>query len=166
MAIDLSDLVDFVRAEVDAPGDNSFPDSTDAEWTIQLQGAYWELVLDGLVHIGSYTEVDGVLAPIAPNVTEFPRDMQQLVVFYAGIRIVRNKLRTMGTVFRAKAGPVEYETQNSANVMKAILDELVRKRNVILTRLSDLGHISGAYLDMLYVRDESVSYGDSWWTRY
>jgi len=165
MAVDLADLVEFVRAEVDAPGEDSFPEATDADWTLQLQSSYWELVLDGILGVGDYTEVDGVLTPSTAT-ADLPRDIQQLVVFYAGIRVIRNKLRTMGTLFRAKAGPVEYETQNSANVLKSILDELVRKRNLVLNRLSDLGAVDSVYVDMVQYRDASMGEGSMWWVKY
>lgn len=163
MAIDLSDLVELLRSEVDAPGEDSFPDAVEDDWVNQLRSAFWEVVLDGV--ISSYEETDGIVTPTS-GTTDLARDLQQLVIFYAGVRVIRNKLRTMGTAFRAKAGPVEYETQNSAQVLKSILDELVRKRNVILNRLSDMGSVDSHYIDMIMYRDEALTYGDSWFVRY
>jgi hypothetical protein len=164
MSVDLSDLVELLRAEVDAPGDNSFTDAVDADWVNQLRSGFWETVLDGIMM--GYQEVDGIVTPIFPVIDDLSREYQQLVIFYAGVRVVRNKLRTMGTAFRAKAGPVEYETQNSAQVLKSIMDELINKRNIILRRLSDLGSSKSYYVDMVISRDESLAFGDSWFTRY
>lgn len=163
MAVDLSDLVDLLRSEVDAPGEDSFPEAVEDDWVNQLRSGFWEVVLDGV--LTNYTESDGIVTPTS-GTTDLPRDIQQLVIFYAGVRVIRNKLRTMGTAFRAKAGPVEYETQNSAQVFKSILDELVRKRNTVLSRLSDLGYADTYYIDMIIARDESIAYGDSWFVRY
>jgi hypothetical protein len=164
MAVDLSDLVELLQAEVDAPGENSFTDAVENDWVNQLRSGFWETVLDGIM-LG-YEETDGIVTPVAPNTTDLSREFQQLVIFYAGVRVIRNKLRTVGTAFRAKAGPVEYETQNSAQVLKAILDELINKRNIILKRLSDLGSSNAYYVDMVISRDESMGYGDVWFTRY
>lgn len=163
MAVDLSDLVELLRSEVDAPGEDSFPDAVENDWVNQLRSAFWEGVLDGV--ISGYEEDEGIVSPTTGS-TDLSRDLQQLVIFYAGVRVIRNKLRTMGTAFRAKAGPVEYETQNSAQVLKSILDELVRKRNLILTRLSDMGSVDSHYIDMIIYRDEAQAYGDAWWVRY
>ena len=163
MAVDLSDLIDMIKAEVDAPGEDSFPDALDVDWTNQLQGAFWEAVLDGI--ITGYEETDGIVTPTSGS-TDITRDLQQLIVFYAGVRVIRNKLRTMGTLFRAKAGPVEYETQNSAQVLKSIMDELVRKRNLLLSRLSDLGTVDSVYVDMVIYREQSMQDESTWWVRY
>lgn len=164
MSVDLSTLVELLQAEVDAPGTDSFPLAVEDDWVNQLRSAFWETVLDGITM--GYSETDGFVTPVAPVTDDLSREYQQLVIFYAGIRVIRNKLLSMGTMFRAKAGPVEYETQNSANVMKAVLDELTNKRNIILTRLSDLGSSNAYYVDMVISRDQSMSYGDSWWIRY
>lgn len=164
MSVDLSNLVELLQAEVDAPGENSFADAVETDWVNQLRSGFWETVLDGIMF--GYEETDGIVTPIAPNITDLSREYQQLVIFYAGVRVVRNKLRTVGTAFKAKAGPVEYETQNSAQVLKAILDELINKRNIILRRLSDLGSSKAYYVDMVISRDVSMGYGNSWFTRY
>lgn len=163
MAVDLSDLVELLQAEVDAPGEDSFPEAVENDWVNQLRSAFWEVVLDGV--LTGYTEDEGIVSPSSGS-TDLSREYQQLIIFYAGVRVIRNKLRTIGTLFKAKAGPVEYETQNSAQVLKSIMDELVRRRNLILSRLSDLGTIDSVYVDMVIQRDESMAYGDSWFVRY
>jgi hypothetical protein len=165
MAIDLGDLIEFLQSEVDAPGEDSFPDASDDDWLSNLQSAFWEAVLDGVIDPGLFTESDGVITPVSGS-TEISRELQQLIVFYAGVRVVRNKIRNMNTVFRAKAGPVEYETQQAATVLKALLDELVRKRNLILTRMSDLGGTSTFYVDSVIERDRSIGHRDTIWINY
>lgn len=165
MAVDLGDLVELLQAEVDPPGTNSFPEAVEDDWINQLRGGFWEIVLDGIIGPDDYIDNEGVIEPSKAK-TDLSRDMQQLVIFYAGIRVVRNKLLTLNTVFRAKAGGVEYETQQAATILKAILDELTRKRNTILSRLSDLGTVDSVYVDMVINRDYSLRYGDSFWTNY
>jgi len=166
MAVDLGDLTELLLAEVDAPGENSFPDATDDDWLNNLRSAYWEIVLDGIIPPNKYTESDGIITPTDPDGEDLARDLQQLVVFYAGVRIIRNKLRVMNTTFRSKAGPVEFETQQSANVLRAILDELVRKRNIVLERLSDMGVADTHYIDMVLERNDALAFGETIWVNY
>lgn len=164
MAVDLSDLVELLISEVNVPGGDAFPGAADEEWTNKLRNAFWETVLDGIV--SGYTEDEGIVEPEDAGDEEFPRYLQQLVIFYAGVNIIRNKMHIVNSVFRAKAGPVEFETQQAATILKAVMDELIRKRNIILTRLSDSGQASPIYVDMVMAREESYAYGETDWVGY
>lgn len=159
-SIDLADLVDYLKAELNVPGSDSFPDATEVEWVNQLSTAFWETVLDGL--ISGYTEEDGIISP-SSGTSPLPRDMQQLVIFYAGVKVVRNQLRDLKTAFRAKAGPVEYEVQQSAQVLKTLLDELTRRRNFLLERLSDVSTSATHYIDIIVERESSINDGLTYW---
>lgn len=159
--VDITDLTDFLIAEVNVPGGNAFPEATTADWEIRLMNAFWETVLDGLIR-GYVMDDNGIVTPQTGSV-ELIREFQQLIIFYAGVTVVRNALRTLNASFRAKAGVVEYETTQAATVMKSILDELVRKRAIVLQRLSDIGQIATTYVDMNFWRDDSLRYGDTWW---
>lgn len=165
MAVDLSDLVENLKREVASPGneDTAFPNATDADWLGNLQDGFWECVLDGVIE--GYTESDGIVSPSSGS-TDLSRDLQQLVVFYAGFKIVRNELRTLPTLFRAKAGDNEYEKQQAATLLKSLMDELTRKRNVLLDRLSDIGAIDATYVDAVVQRTNSISDGDTYWIQY
>jgi hypothetical protein len=160
MAVDLSDLVDSLKREVNAPGLTQLPDATDTQYLGNLQDGFWEAVLDGLIE--GYTETDGIVTPVS-GTTDLSRELQQLVVFYAGFRIVRNLMRDLKTAFKASAGPVSYETEQSANLLKSILDDLKGKRNFLLNRLSDLGAVNSVYIDALSARDDSINYRDTYW---
>lgn len=162
MAVDLGDLVDSLKREVSVPGDFAtvFPNSTDGDLSGALSDAFWDARLDGLI-VG-YTETDGLVTPTSGSV-ELTRDLQQLVVFYAGYRIVRNALRSISTSFRAKAGPVEYETQQAATQLTEILKDLQRRRMQLLERLSDLGQIPAFYVDAYASRNDSLSLNDITW---
>lgn len=164
MAVDLSELIDSLKREVGTPGneDSTFPDALDADWLGHLQDGFWQARLDGMLE--GYQETDGVVTPVASSAADLTRDLQQLVVLYAGIRIVTNQLRGIQTLFRAKAGAVEYETQQSAQVLKEILQELHRRRAVALERLSDLGQAETYYVDAVAERDWQISaQGLDWW---
>lgn len=161
MAIDLFELVESLRREVSPPGEDLFPNATDDDYLGNLQDAFWEARLDGLLE--GYTESDGTVEPTDSGGDDLTRDLQQLIVFYAGFKIVRNHLRSIKTMFRAQAGPVEFETQQSANVLKDLLLELKYKRDLVLTRLSDLGQVPTTYIDALVARDDSILFGDTYY---
>lgn len=163
MSVDLSTLVESLKREVTPPGEEetTFPDATDETWMGYLSDGFWEIRLDGM--LAGFTEASGLVSP-STGTTELTRDMLQLVVFYAGIRILRNQILAFNTVFRAKAGPVEFETQKSAQTLKALLDDMRERRNLVLYRLSDVGVVPSYYIDALRSREESMSWGDISWT--
>ena len=149
MATDLSDLIDSLKREVNPPGSNLYPDANDDTWLGNLQDAFWEAYLDGLI-TSTYAESDGLVTP------DLPKDLQQLLVFYAGYKIIRNTIRDLKTMFRSKAGPVEYEVQQSSSVFRDILAELSKKRSLLLQRLSDLGYADSYYVDAVIARTDSA----------
>lgn len=159
MAVDLGDLIESLRREVSQPGAEltTFPDSNDDIFFGHLQDAFWETRLDGV--ITGYTEADGLVEPISGD-DELGRELQQLVVIYAGLRIIRNQLINMNTVFRAKGGPVEYETQKAASVLKAAYDSMISRRDHILVVLADTGAANTYYIDAVLNRDDGF---DIWW---
>lgn len=164
MAVDLGDLIESLRREVSAPGaeETTFPNASDDTFFGHLQDAFWEMWIESGL-LGDYTEVDGLVTHVNGG-ADLGRGLQQLVVLYAGIRIMRNELRSMNTMFRAKGGPVEYETQKSAAVLKAVYDDLVNRRNYVLVALGDVGAVNTYYIDAVMERDSNLGYGDgTWW---
>jgi len=161
MAVDLSDYVENLKREVSAPGLTQLPNATDAEYLGNLQDGFWESVLDGV--ITGFTESDGIVTNKSAGGADIGRDLVQLVVFYAGFRIVRNQLRDLKTSFKAKAGTVDYEIEQSANVLKAIMDDLTKRRSIVLARLGDIGSTHSYYFDQIQGRENSIIYGDSYW---
>lgn len=155
---DLFDLVDALKREVNSLGVDSFPDASDAEWLGNLQDGFWEAILDGTLDI-SYVETDGEVTPDLPQV------LQRLVVFYAGLRIIRNQLKQLNTLFRAKAGNVEFETKQDWQVLKALLDDMIKRRAAFISNLSEDYQIHSIYNDGIINRDQSIYYGDTYWVR-
>lgn len=171
MPVDLSDLVDSLRREVNTPGADSFPDANNSVYVGYLQDGFWEIRLDGISSFDGYTEAEGIVSPVDssgdvdPDGTDLDRTLQQLIVLYAGVRMIRNQLLNLQSVFRAKAGPVEYETQYSASLLKAVLDELRARRDLILYRLANVGAVTDYYIDALSAREASFDSGYThWWT--
>lgn len=156
MATDLSELVPSLKREVSIPGseEDTF-DAPASTWKGFLSDAFWTARLDGLL---SGYEAEGTI--VAPDL---PRDLQQLVVLYASMTIVRNELRALNTTFRTKAGPVEFETQKSANLLTGLLDDMAERRKYLLGRLGDAGIVPSYYIDALLERESSITSGDLYW---
>lgn len=147
MAVDLSDYVDSLRREVTPPGSTTFSSVADEVFVGYLADAFWEVRLDGFIEPYS-SDPSGIILPINdPQVTAgdvdytpTPYDPQKdigraeiaLICLYAGIKIIRNNLMEKSTKIRAKAGPVEFEQDNSANFLVAMLQELTDTRKRLL----------------------------------
>lgn len=163
-AVDLEDLVDSLRRTVSPPGIDLFPLATDDDWVGRLQDGFWAATLDGFF-LGAYTESNGLITPVNPGSPDMGRDLQQLIVFYASFRIVLSAIRNFTSLTRSKAGPVEFETTSSPNLMRDLLKELAEERNILLRRLSDIGTVPSYYVDGVAARTDSIVNGITQWTR-
>lgn len=160
--LDLSDLASDLQITLNAPGENAYSTVSEDEWVNRLRNAFWDAVLDGL--IPGYSESEGLISPIDTSGVLLARDQQQLIIMYAAISIVRNQLLTLKTVFRAKSGNNEFETQQSAIVLKALLDEFSSRRIYILGRLADTGIARDTYyIDSYTSRQQSYDYAYTSW---
>jgi hypothetical protein len=179
MSVDLNDLVEPLRIETQAPGGEPYPDATDDDYVGNLTNAFWELRLYGFLQ--GYEEnaaarggpPEFIAAIVTPTGGEFSptqdlsRDMQQLIILWAAWKIALNHMGSLNTLFRAKAGPVEYETQQAASVVKDVLDQLQARIKYILDRLPSIygGGTPVAFLDAVIDRTYSQATGWSWWLR-
>lgn len=186
MAVDLNDLVDNFKREVSPPGTDLYPDATDASWSGSLTDAFWEIRLYGFLagfeedaasRGGPVEFGEGIVTPIgaidgyddptgyAPG-QDLPRDLQQLIILWAGWKVVLNQMQNLSSMFRAKAGPVEVETQHAASVLKTILDQLKNKIDFITANLSTFGvGTNVAAFDALVESTYNLTTGMAWWVR-
>jgi hypothetical protein len=149
MSVDVGDLVDSLKREVNPPGISLLPDAVDAEYEGHLSDAFWELVQFG--YISGFTEADGIITEdIATPVDDLTKEYQQLIVISAGLRIMRLLILNLDTLFRSKAGPVEFEVQKSANALNNVLDHLQSRFNSIVARLPNSKDVSTLYYSDTY----------------
>jgi hypothetical protein len=182
VAIDLATLVDAVRVSVNPPGSDLFPDATDDSWIGALINSFWEIRLYGLLasweedaasRDGPLDFTEGIVTPLGVDETyddptgyaptDMGRDYQQLVVLWTSWRTVLNRMGSLSTTFRAKAGPVEYETQNAATVLKSVLDALKQQLDAILGQLRNVGADTTIVLDAMVERSYAQAVGETWW---
>lgn len=154
MAVDLAEFVPSLRREVTPPGSDLFNDVNDDTFTGYLADAFWEARLDGFAPKWE-ADLDGIVTPIEGHDEEFPRELVGLVILYAGIKILRNRILNINTAFRAKAGSVEYEVENSANMLSEMLKQLAERRAVLLEEVK-LAPTPTFYFDGYSQRNHSV----------
>ncbi len=162
MVVDLSEdqYIDSLKREVTPLGSNLFSNVTDnSVWLGYLTDAFWEAKLDGFME--GYVEEDGEVEHESGG-PDLNRKYVALIVLYAGIRVLRNRILNMNTGFRAKAGPVEFEQQNSATMLAEMLKQLRTTKDRILEELDDFEASHTLVLDALSVRTfDSASYWGS-----
>lgn len=134
MAVDLSEFVEVLKREIQPPGTNLFSTVTNTQWVGYLSDAFWEARLDGFM-LGYETNEDGEIVPVTDGDPDLGRQWMALIVLYAGVKILRNKILNLNTQFRAKAGPVEFEQQNSANMLVEMLKQLKATKDRVLEEL-------------------------------
>lgn len=155
MAVDLSEYVDSLRREI-TPVDGPAPFIQDQVLVGYLVDAFWDARLDGFLKDYSADE-DGIVTHNSGSDRELPREGVALCVIYAGARILRLQLINTEAHFRATAGPVEFETRSSANVMQEMLQQLQWRKERLLEALE---RTDVAVLDALTTRTLSPgSYG-------
>jgi hypothetical protein len=131
MSVDLSNYVDSLRREVSPPGQDAFAAVGDDVFAGYLADAFWEVRLDGFMEPFA-ADPDGIVTPITPSAPDIGREDIALVILYAGIKIIRNRLLATNTRLSAKAGPVEFTTENSALLLVEMLKELTNIKNRLL----------------------------------
>lgn len=141
MAVDLSEdeYIDSLKREVTPLGSSVFDAVDSAVWLGYLTDAFWEAKLDGFM-VGYVADEDGEITNESGG-ADLPRQYIALVVLYAGIRVLRNRILNMNTGFRAKAGPVEFEQQNSATMLAEMLKQLRATKDRIIDEL-DSGEVT------------------------
>lgn len=162
MAVDLSDLTISLQREVNPPGTDLFPTATDDEWLGQLQDSFWEAKLYGF--FAGFTESDGLVTPLTGSI-DLGRDFQELIVLFAGARVIRNELKNTNTKFHAEAGSAVFEVENSANLLIAILKDIRSKVDLAMAAIGTINSTTVAYVDSLIGRETSLWYGTTFVAR-
>ena len=153
MAVDLIDYVPSLKREVQPPGTTIFAGVSDGEWVGYLTDAFWEARLDGLLQgyvVEGYDPddpADSTIAPVTTGASDIDGRNMALVVLYAGIRVLRNRILNMQAGFRAKAGPVEFEQNGAAaTVLAEMLKQLRATKDRILEELDATGTITSVVM--------------------
>lgn len=115
--------------------------------------------------IGDY---DPAIQPPGPTSCghDLPRMFIQLVIFYAAITAVRGMMTNVKTQFKAQAGSVAVEQQQSATILRDVYQDLVTRRLQLYRVLSEQGYVRIGYIDGTAQREQNLEFGGgSWWLR-
>lgn len=143
---DLGELVEPLKRELAVPGEFAtlFPNTNDDDLAAVLADGFSQAQLDG--YFGKL-QLD-----LATNVVDPELSLAggALVVLYGASQVIRAQLRAMNVNARYKAGPVEYETNKSAVLLREELKYLIDRRK----ELVDQARSSGRHV---YVIDNYVA---------
>lgn len=127
---DLADLVDPLKRELAVPGDYDtvFPNTGDQDLLDSLADGFSEAQLDG--YFGDYAlDLDTYLT--TPDVSAAGG---ALIVIYAGMRIIRAQMRALNLSEKYNAGPVAYEIQRSATLLRDELNYMIGRRDALIAQ--------------------------------
>lgn len=163
MAVDMNELIESLKNEVNPPGTDLYTSVSDSQWLSRLKDAFWEAKMNKA--FPNYTLDEDDIVPVS-GTTDMPREQQQLIVLYAGFRAALTTFQNLNSSFSAQAGPVRYETQKSAQVLKGLLDILRERINNALddTDGSSAGSLA-MVVDGFYERSVAMGYGDLYYVR-
>lgn len=181
MSVDLADLTDSLKREVSPPGTDLYPDATDEEWEGHLRDAFWQGKMFGAFANfeenaaensgGDSSFGEGIVTPVGAELgydtsDDMVPELRQLVVLYAGYRVTLTSFQNVKAGFRTKAGPVEYEVQKSATLLKGVLDAIKEKIDTALAMLSDNYSINYTVLDATIQRTYAMEAGTTWFVNH
>ena len=147
MPTPVQDLIPMFDREINGPGFEQITDITGGQKLGYIQDGFWDVRLSGI--LGSYTIADGAdTSPVGTTGTKYFTDTStkaksleemywMLIVIFAGFRLLRLKVMNLAVNFKAEAGPVSYEQQASATVLRALLDSLHERLQELKVQYSE-----------------------------
>ena len=164
-SIDLEDLIPDILVELNIPGGDTYAAVTADEWVSRLRNGFWNAHLDGLMT--GWTESDGLIFQLGnPTGSAMTRDQQQIIIIYTAMNAIKNNLLNLNTAERYKAGAVSYEIERSAQVYRALLEDMSQRLERVLERLSDANVIPPTfYIDTYAARQAAIIYDSVTWIR-
>lgn len=147
---DLVDLVEPLKRELAVPGefDTTFPNTSDADLGNTLADGFSQAQLDGYFNTLTLDLNTLIISP------DLSLAGGALVTLYAASQVIRAHLRAMQLNARYKAGPVEYETNKSAMLLRDELKYLVERRRDLVEQARRSGrgiHVLDAYVARMNV---------------
>lgn len=159
----MSTLVPALKRELAVPGtfDAAFPNTTQADLVGSLADGFAEAQLFGFFPTMALTFIPNA-DPLLVD-WETSEDLSSsggaLVVIYTSIRYIRAQFRTLKTMQRYKAGPVEFETQQAASVLTAELEFLMKRLDDIVTNAVGSARPLASVFDNYLARNCAMSWG-------
>lgn len=146
MAVALADLLPALDASLNDPGSDApffVIQTKETQWVNALANAFWWAWMRGFF-AGHKVDVAGeTIVPVDGDGDDLSRGMQQVVVLFAALKAIEAKLLALPTGKRNKAGPVETETQRSAQLLRFLYEQRRQELEDIKDELADGGDATG-----------------------
>lgn len=177
MPTPVASLIPMLTREINAPGLENI-DLGGGDSLGYIEDGFWDVRLAGM--LGSYTVVLGEdLDPVGTTGAKYFTDQAtkaedldtmywMMIVMFAGFRLLRLKIMNLAVNFKAVAGPVSYEQQASATVLRALLDSLSRRIQELKSQYSDSfnasvfimwdGIAQDQYATLNHLQEQSIRY--------
>lgn len=152
MSVRLADYVPSLLRAIRPPDSTDYSAVTADTMLGYLVDGFWEARLDGFLGDWRSGE-DGVVLPNNPTAPDIGRDGIALVVIYASIKVLRNRILNTASSFRGKAGPVEFEQQISSSMLTEMLRQLAALKTSILDQ--QWTHTVVSIIDAYSVRERN-----------
>lgn len=145
---DLAGLVLALQRELAVPGTFStvFPNTQASDLVGLLADSFAQAQLDGFFGNQTLDLTDPTHPTVNPGLSS---GGGALVVLYAGERMIRSQIRVLKTKTLYKAGPVEYDVEQSATALVQELKDISARRAALLALILRLSRANKA----VYVTD-------------
>lgn len=146
MTTPITDLIPMFDREINVPNASQITASAGQKLGY-IEDGFWDARLSGL--LPKFTVVDGAdTDPPGTTGTKYFTDAStksqsldqqywMMIVIFAGYRLLRLRIMQLAVNFTAEAGPVSYEQQASATVLRALLENLQRRVDELKALYSD-----------------------------
>jgi hypothetical protein len=134
MSTPLTDILPMFNREINIPGAEQLTTVSTGAKLGYIEDGFWDVRLSGM--LDAYTVALGEnITPPETTGTKYITDQDltgddleqkfwMLITIFAGFRLLRLKIMQLAVNFTAEAGPVSYEQQASATVLRSLLDNL------------------------------------------
>lgn len=115
-----------------------FSETTDNDLVDVLRDGFAECQMEGM--FSDYTDTDGVIDPDLTN------GETATVVLFAAVRLLRAELANRASHVRYEAGPVTFEEDRSAQVLRQVFDDMRAQKARMTNLLSETGNAGSVFL--------------------
>lgn len=123
MAVALDLLLDSLKASLNVPGEASPMfniDDNEDEWITALANGFWQARARGFYTAYRINAAGDSIVNVAGG-DDMAREDQQVIVIQTALMAIDNKLLTLFTKTRDKAGPTETERERSSTLLKQLM---------------------------------------------
>lgn len=140
MSFALADLFGSVKSQMNPVGGSAIiGDADEDEVVAGLADAFWTAKITGGFFSSYRVNVAGTDIEHVDGGDDLERDAAQLIVLVYVVSQLQIRLENLATSRRIKAGPNEVERQQSAQLLRALLDRRAKQLDKLIEDLQDAG---------------------------